>query len=106
LIRIIFADLATSQHYGMDAEGSERPELSLRELGFVCIYPIPDPNSRERTSQCRFGRVDGGKAESVWLSDQVGRPVVTALNAVRAVTLANRGRPGGAFGRIAIPAAG
>jgi 8-hydroxy-5-deazaflavin:NADPH oxidoreductase len=50
--------------------------------------------------------VDGGKPESVWVSEQIGRPVVKAWNAVLAVTLAERGQPNGASGRIAIPVAG
>jgi predicted dinucleotide-binding enzyme len=50
--------------------------------------------------------VDGGKPESVWVSEQIGRPVVKAWNAVLAVTLAERGQPNRASGRIAIPVAG
>jgi predicted dinucleotide-binding enzyme len=40
------------------------------------------------------------------VSEQIGRPVVKAWNAVLAVTLAEKGRPSGASGRIAIPVAG
>ena len=40
------------------------------------------------------------------MSEQIGRPVVKAWNAVLAVTLAERGQPNGASGRIAIPVAG
>jgi hypothetical protein len=50
--------------------------------------------------------VDGGKPAIVWVSEQIGRPVVKAWNAVLAVTLAERGQPNGASGRIAIPVAG
>jgi 8-hydroxy-5-deazaflavin:NADPH oxidoreductase len=50
--------------------------------------------------------VEGGKPESVWVSEQVGRPVVKAWNAVLAATLAERGQPNGTSGRIAIPVAG
>lgn len=53
-----------------------------------------------------IAEVDGGKPESVWVSEQIGRPVVKAWNAVLAVTLAERGQPSGASGRIAIPVAG
>lgn len=44
--------------------------------------------------------------ESVWVSEQIGRPVVKAWNAVLAATLAERGQLKGAAGRIAIPVAG
>lgn len=50
--------------------------------------------------------VEGGKPESVWVSEQIGRPVVKAWNAVLAVTLAERGHPNGASRRIATPVPG
>ncbi|ANL43406.1 MULTISPECIES: NADPH-dependent F420 reductase [Rhizobium] len=50
--------------------------------------------------------VDGGMPESVWVSGQIGRPVVKAWNAVLAATLAEKGQPDGTDGRIAIPVAG
>lgn len=50
--------------------------------------------------------VDGGKPESVWVSEQIGRPVVKAWNAALALTLAEKGQPEGASERIAIPVAG
>ena len=53
-----------------------------------------------------IAEVDGGKPESVWVSEQIGRPVVKAWNAVLAATLAARGQPKGVTGRIAIPVAG
>ena len=53
-----------------------------------------------------IAEVDGGKPESVWVSEQIGRPVVKAWNAVLAATLAERGQPNGASGRIAIAVAG
>ncbi|EJC82426.1 putative dinucleotide-binding enzyme [Rhizobium leguminosarum bv. trifolii WSM2297] len=50
--------------------------------------------------------LDGGIPESVWVSGQIGRPVVKAWNAVLAATLSEKGRPDGTDGRIAIPVAG
>lgn len=49
--------------------------------------------------------VDAGKPESVWVSEQIGRPVVKSWNALLATTLAERGLPAEATGRIAIPVA-
>lgn len=60
-------------------------------------YPFRDGNIAE---------VDGGKPESVWSSEQLGRPVVKAFNAVLAQTLAEGGTAAGTTGRIAIPVAG
>lgn len=50
--------------------------------------------------------VDNGKPESVWVSEQIGRPVIKAWNAVLSHTLSDRGKPQGTPGRIAIPVAG
>ncbi|WP_367616109.1 NADPH-dependent F420 reductase [Pseudomonas marvdashtae] len=50
--------------------------------------------------------IDSGKPESVWVSEQIGRPVVKAWNAVLAATLADKGQPAGSSTRIAIPVAG
>jgi predicted dinucleotide-binding enzyme len=60
-------------------------------------YPMRDGNIDE---------VDGGKPESVWSSEQLGRPVVKAFNAVLAQTLAEGGKAAGTAHRIAIPVAG
>lgn len=60
-------------------------------------YPFRDENIAD---------VDDGKPESVWSSEQLGRPVVKAFNALLAETLANGGTPEGTANRIAIPVAG
>ncbi|MGP4053037.1 NADPH-dependent F420 reductase [Streptomyces sp. 2A115] len=49
---------------------------------------------------------DGGKVESVYTSELLGRPVVKAWNAALAETQRARGVPAGTPGRIAIPLAG
>ena len=53
-------------------------------------YPIRDGAIAE---------VDAGKPESVWVGEQIGRPVVKAWNAVLAVTLSEKGQPNGASRR-------
>lgn len=50
--------------------------------------------------------VDAGKPESVWSSEQLGRPVVKTFNAALAKTLADRGKSRGAEDRIAMPVSG
>ena len=60
-------------------------------------YPFRDENIAD---------VDGGKPESVWSSEQLGRPVVKAFNTILAETLANGGTAEGTANRIAIPVAG
>jgi predicted dinucleotide-binding enzyme len=54
----------------------------------------------------KINEIENGKPESVWVSEQIGRPVAKAWNAVLAQTLSEKGRPEGELGRIAIPVAG
>ncbi|MBB4643034.1 NADPH-dependent F420 reductase [Rhizorhapis suberifaciens] len=50
--------------------------------------------------------LEQGKPESLWVSEQIGRPVIKTWNAGLAYTLAERGKPAGAPGRLALPVAG
>jgi predicted dinucleotide-binding enzyme len=54
----------------------------------------------------RIPALDNGQTESIWVSEQIGRPVVKAWNSVLAGSLATKGKPAGAEGRIALPVAG
>ncbi|MET7493675.1 NAD(P)-binding domain-containing protein [Streptomyces sp900116325] len=53
----------------------------------------------------RVDAVESGQVESLWVAEQLGRPVVKAWNAALAGTLQTRGRPAGTLGRIALPVA-
>lgn len=87
------------------------PFLSYRTLASL-LNGIPSDVVVIDTSNYypfRDGVVDGlddGMPESVWVGEQIGRPVVKAWNAVLAATLAERGKPKGAQGRTALPVAG
>ncbi|MET9503428.1 NAD(P)-binding domain-containing protein [Streptomyces sp. NPDC006622] len=50
--------------------------------------------------------VADGQAESLWITERLGRPVVKAWNAALAETQLTRGVPAGTPGRIAVPVAG
>jgi hypothetical protein len=50
--------------------------------------------------------IDGGLIESLWVSEQIGHPVIKAWNNVLAVVLAGKGLPAGTEGRIALSVAG
>lgn len=59
--------------------------------------------------QQRDGRIDvieAGTPESVWVSQQIGAPVVKVFNGIFWKHLLERGLPTGAEGRIALPVAG
>ncbi|WSQ06646.1 NAD(P)-binding domain-containing protein [Streptomyces sp. NBC_01231] len=49
--------------------------------------------------------VENGQVESLWVAEQLGRPIVKAWNAALAGTLETKGVPAGTPGRIALPVA-
>lgn len=54
----------------------------------------------------RIAEIDNGLTESVWVAQQIGRPVVKAFNNILAYTLAELGKPEGSPGRLAVAVAG
>ena len=54
----------------------------------------------------RIAAIENGQVESLWVVEQVGRPVVKAWNAIGSDSFARKGKPAGSPGRIAIPVAG
>lgn len=60
-------------------------------------YPFRDADIEE---------IKNGKVESVWVSEQLGRPVVKAFNNLLAETLVNGGKDPGSENRIAMAVAG
>ncbi|MEV3903423.1 NAD(P)-binding domain-containing protein [Mycobacterium sp. NPDC050551] len=53
----------------------------------------------------RIRAIEEGQVESLWVAEQLGRPVVKAWNAIGSGSFANKGMPPGTPGRIAIPVA-
>ncbi|WP_460044554.1 NADPH-dependent F420 reductase [Pseudomonas sp. S2_H01] len=54
----------------------------------------------------RIDEIDQGMTESVWITKQIGRPVIKAFNNVLAYTLAQLGLPESTEGRLAVAVAG
>jgi predicted dinucleotide-binding enzyme len=50
--------------------------------------------------------IDAGQVESLWVSEQIGHPVIKAWNNVLAAVLTRNGLPAGAEGRTALSVAG
>jgi 8-hydroxy-5-deazaflavin:NADPH oxidoreductase len=48
----------------------------------------------------KIAALEAGQVESLWVVEQVGRPIVKAWN-----SLVNKGKPAGRAGRIALPVA-
>ena len=74
----------------MDAE---RLKARLAELGVPFVPP-------------GIAAIEEGTLESVWVSQQLGRPIVKAFNNIYAEHLLKKGQPAGTPGRIALPVAG
>src|SRR4029079_9309972 len=56
----------------------------------------------------RDGAIDAleaGQVESLWVAEQLGRPIVKAWNSIYADSFANKGKPAGSSDRIAPPVA-
>jgi len=51
----------------------------------------------------KIAAIEDGQAESLWVVEQLGRPIVKAWNAIGSASLARKGKPAGAPDRIAIP---
>lgn len=49
--------------------------------------------------------IEAGQVESLWVSEQLGRPIVKAWNAIGSASLAHKSKPAGDTNRIAIPVA-
>ncbi|RYE94852.1 MAG: NADP oxidoreductase [Myxococcales bacterium] len=57
----------------------------------------------------RDGRLEGieqAASESVWVSEQIGRPVIKVFNSIGFQSLLEKGAPKGTPGRVALPVAG
>jgi len=87
------------------------PEKSILELPKGLFAGVPASTVVVDTGNYyprRDGRIDGiesGTAESRWVSQRIGRPVVKAFNNIQAQHLMELGKPKGAAGRIALPIA-
>lgn len=53
----------------------------------------------------RIEAIDAGQVESLWVAEQLGRPIAKAWNAIGSASLARKGKPEGDADRIAIPVA-
>ncbi|AXL82850.1 TPA: NADP oxidoreductase [Pseudomonas aeruginosa] len=70
------------------------------------IVVVDTGNYYPRERDGRIDDIETGMAESRWVANQLGRPVVKALNTLYWRKLLHEGKPAGAPGRIALPVAG
>src|SRR5438067_13754430 len=89
------------------------PEKHIPELPRDLFAGVPDSvvvvDTGNYYPQQRDGRIAGieeATTESLWVSEQLGRPVVKAFNNIYAEHLLKKGQSAGTSGRIALPVAG
>ncbi len=89
------------------------PERAIRELpkdlfrGVPADVPVVDTgNYYPRNRDGRIEGIEAGLAESRWVQEQLGRPVIKAFNTIYARNLMALGRPRGSAERLALPVAG
>ena len=87
------------------------PPTALSKLAPL-VGPLPDEIVVIDTSNYHpfrdgtIAELDGGKVESVWAAEQLGRTIVKAWSSLVTDSLVNKGQPSGANGRIALPVSG
>jgi predicted dinucleotide-binding enzyme len=89
------------------------PEAKIRDLPKDLFAGVPEDvvvidtgNYYPRERDGRIDEIEAGMAESRWVANQLGRPVIKAFNNIYAKHLQERGQPAGTPGRIALPVAG
>lgn len=89
------------------------PEKNIPVLGRSVFEHVPADvvivdtgNYYPRERDGRIAAIEEGMPESVWMSGQIGRPVIKVFNNIYAQHLLENGKPHGTAGRIALPVAG
>ncbi|MGB9184887.1 MAG: NAD(P)-binding domain-containing protein [Solirubrobacteraceae bacterium] len=70
------------------------------------VVVIDTGNYYPRQRDGRIDEIEAGTPESMWVSQQIKRPVVKAFNNIYAQHLRDHGRPHGSDDRIGLPVAG
>ena len=69
-------------------------------------FPIVDTNNYYPVRDGKIDEIENGKPESVWVSEQLGHPVIKAFNNIYAQKLKDDGKPSGSKDRLALPVSG
>ena len=71
------------------------------ELGKLAQFSV----SRDPQRDGKIDAIEAGQVESLWVSEQLGRPIVKAWNSIGSDSFARLGKPPGSPGRIALSVA-
>ncbi|MFI6507277.1 NADPH-dependent F420 reductase [Streptosporangium sp. NPDC050855] len=81
------------------------PQIAPLIIGVPADSVVVDTSNYYPARDGRIEAVDAGQVESLWVTEQLGRPVAKAWNAIGSDSFANKGKPAGSPDRIAIPVA-
>ena len=84
---------------------SSIPKLAPMIAGVPRDTVVFDTSNYYPARDDRIEAIEAGQVESVWVSQQLGRSVVKAWNAIGSDSLARKGKSAGSPDRIAIPVA-
>jgi 8-hydroxy-5-deazaflavin:NADPH oxidoreductase len=82
------------------------PEIAPLIRGLPSETIVIDTSNYYPHRDGRIEDIEAGEVESLWVSKQLGRPVIKAFNNILAYSLAELGRPEGSPGRLAVAVAG
>jgi 8-hydroxy-5-deazaflavin:NADPH oxidoreductase len=66
---------------------------------------VMDTSNYHPVRDNRIASIDAGQVESLWVVEQLGRPIVKAWNTIVSDSFARKGKPAGSPDRIALPVA-
>lgn len=66
---------------------------------------VMDTSNYHPVRDNRIESIDAGQVESLWVVEQLGRPIVKAWNTIVSDSFARKGKPAGSPDRIALPVA-
>lgn len=88
------------------------PQKAVQDLPKGLFENVPkdvvvvDTNNYYPARDGSIQAIEQGTLESVWVSQQIGRPVIKAFNNIYAQHLHEKGTPKGTRGRLALPVSG
>lgn len=85
---------------------SRLPQIAPLLHGIPSDVIVADTSNYYPHRDEQIDAIEAGQPESLWVSEQLGRPVIKAWNAIGSGSFATKDRPAGAPDRIAIPVAG
>ncbi|WP_026454431.1 NADPH-dependent F420 reductase [Saccharomonospora iraqiensis] len=81
------------------------PQIAPIIAGAPADAVVIDTSNYYPTRDEKTEAIEAGQVESLWVAEQLGRPIVKAWNAIGSGSLTHHGKPAGTPGRIAIPVA-